>query len=137
MAELYREAERAYLEASRRLEAVEAELTRLEEELAKRTRELIKRYGPGYLTVKSVRNKQGKRYRYPVWRTPSGKDIYLEAQEAEEILMLREERRRLRIQYNKYRKLVWAAKLYMQDFKEYKDTCIDRNGEYVPCPRHG
>jgi len=52
----------------------------------------------GYLAVKSVRNRQGKRYRYPVWRIPGKKDIYLEGQEAEEILRLREERRRL--EYN-------------------------------------
>ena len=137
LAELYRKAREVYEKASKEIERVEVRLRVVEEELARLTGELIRRYGPGYVTVKTVRNRQGKRYHYPVWRTPSGRDIYLRGEEAEEILRLREERRKLRIQYSMYRRLVWAAKMYMRQAEDYKDLCIDEDGEYVPCPQHG
>ena len=137
LAELYRKAREVYERASKEIERVEARLREVEARLARHTAELARRYGVGYLTVKTVRNRQGRKYRYPVWRTIEGRDVYIKGREAEEILRLREEQRRLRIQYNRYRRALWAAKLYMQQLKEYKDVCIAEDGEYVDCPRQG
>lgn len=125
LTELYRKAREVYEKASKEVERVEARLSVVEDELARRTRELTRRYGPGYLTVKTVRNRQGRKYQYLVWRTLSGRDIYLKGEEAEEILRLRGEQRRLRIQYNRYRRALRAAKLY---------TCIAEDSEHVSCP---
>jgi DNA repair exonuclease SbcCD ATPase subunit len=137
LAKLYHKAREAYEAAERRLAIIEAELDRIEEELAKLQAKLTRLYGPGYLTVKSVRNRQGRRYRYPVWRTLEGRDIYLGGEEAEEALELRRRLRELRMQYNRYRRVLWAAKLYMKTVEEYKDVCITESGEYVTCPRAG
>jgi hypothetical protein len=137
LAEFYREAERVDRVAEEKLAMIEAELEDIEERLTALTRSLAMRYGIGYLTVKSVRNKQGKRYRYLVWRTMDGKDVYLRGGEAEKILELRIRQRELRIQYNKYKRALRAAKLYMKNFEEYKDVCIAENGEYVKCPEAG
>jgi len=105
LAELYRRAEELYEKASRQLAVLEAEISRTEKELGRILAELIEHYGPGYLTVKSVRNKQGKKYRYPVWRTPSGRDIYLSGDtDASKALELRDRRRELRARYKRYRK---------------------------------
>ena len=138
LAELYRRAEELYEKASRQLAVLEAEISRTEKELGRILAELIERYGPGYLTVKSVRNKQGKKYRYPVWRTLEGKDIYLSGDtDASKALELRDRLRELRARYKRYRKAVWAAKTYMRQTEEYKDTCVADDGEYVPCSRRG
>ena len=133
LAELYRRAERAYEEASRRLVVLEARLREVEARLEGLTGELAKRYGPGRVTVKSVRNRQGKKYRYVVWRTIEGRDIYLKTREAETIVELKAVLRELRREYSRYRRLLWAAKLYMKMTSEYKNTCIDSSGQYLYC----
>jgi hypothetical protein len=137
LAELYREAERVARVAAEKLAVIEAELEDIEERLTALTRSFAMRYGIGYLTVKSVRNSQGKRYRYLVWRTMDGKDVYLRGKEAEEVLELRMRQRELRIQYSKYKRALRAARLYMKSFEEYKDVCIAENGEYVDCAAAG
>ena len=77
LAELYSEAERVYREAEARLGELRGRLRRVQSELEELERSLARQYGPGYLTVKSVRNRSGRRYRYPVWRLLGGGDVYL------------------------------------------------------------
>ena len=123
LVELYCKAKETYEKASLKLEEVKAELGKVEAELAGIELELAKRYGPGYLTVKTVKNKQGRRYRYPVWRTAERKDIYLEKKHAARVLMLKERQAELRNLYAKYSRLVKTAKLYMESTKSYAETC--------------
>jgi hypothetical protein len=132
LARLYRRALGLLGEAEAKLAEVGAELGRVEAELEELKAELAGRYGPGYLTVKSVRNRQGKRYRYPVWRTHEGKDVYLRGEEGRRYLELREKLRSLRREYSRYRKMLLTAKTYVRAAREYADVCIDMDsGMYV------
>ena len=123
LVELYCKAKETYEKASLKLEEVKSELGKVEAELAGIELELAKRYGPGYLTVKTVRNRQGKRYRYLVWRTMERRDIYLDKEYAVRILQLRERQAELKKLYAKYSRLVKTAKLYMESTKSYAETC--------------
>ncbi len=76
--------------------------------------ELAREYGPGYITVKSVSKKSGKRYYYVVYR--SGKrDIYL----SKDIVEIRRELRRLRAMRDRYRIVMRKAYWMMKASEEY------------------
>jgi hypothetical protein len=136
LAEVYAEAERVYRLAQTRLAELRAQLRRVEAELEGLTGELAGEYGPGYLTVKAVRNRQGRRYRYPVWRRPGSSDIYLTGDpRAERILELRGLERGLKREIARLKRALRLAWAYMESTREYRGTCIDeRTGEYTPCP---
>ncbi len=134
LAEIYAEAERVHTHAQEHLRSLRAELRSLEAELEALERELAKDYGAGYLTLKTVRNRSGRKYRYPVWRTTDSSEIYLTRDpRAKRILELREKVRRLRrliTEVKQASRLAWA---YMKASNEYMDTCISPEGEYVEC----
>jgi len=86
--------------------------------------------------VKTVRNRSGRRYRYPVWRVPGRSDVYLTGDpRAERILGLRERARELRREITRLKHAARKAHAYMQATREYRGTCIAPTGEYVPCPQ--
>lgn len=124
LAELYAEAEKVYREAQARLGNLRKTLSRLEVELQRMEAELSRDYGPGYLTVKTVRNGSGRRYRYPVWRRLGGGEVYLTRDpRARELLALREQARRLRRQITRAKHAARTAWAYMQATREYRSTC--------------
>ena len=83
-------------------------------------------YGPGYLTVKCVRNKLGNMYRYPVYRVvfPRPRDVYL-GREGLELLKLRYKIRTFRElmgYFKAFKTISWA---YMMSTRHYAHNCIN------------
>jgi len=114
LTELYAEAEKVYREAQARLGKLRETLSRLEAELQRMEAELSRDYGPGYLTVKTVRNRAGRRYRYPVWRRLGGGEVYLTRDpRARELLALREQIRQLRRQITRAKHVARTAWVLM------------------------
>ncbi|MEM4685848.1 MAG: hypothetical protein QW133_07035 [Sulfolobales archaeon] len=75
--DLHDEAVRLKPKVLLKIKEVEEEIEEKKALLSDLFRELKSKYGPGYITVKSVRNSSGKRYSYVVYRTKDGKDHYL------------------------------------------------------------
>ena len=137
LAKIYAAAEETYRAVEAELAVARRELEVVEERLSRLQVELARLYGPGYLTVKTVGNRRGKRYRYPVWRGMDRRDRYLKGDpRAHEILGLKERQRLLRARINKLKRIARYAYAHMQATREYKDTCIDQEtGEYLDCPQ--
>jgi len=129
LAQVYCIALRTYIEASEKLEDARHRLAQVERELNALEESLAGEYGLGYLTVKTVRNRAGKRYRYPVWRRLEGGEVYLTRDpRARELLALREQARRLRRQITRAKHAARTAWVLMQTTREYRSTCAGEGG---------
>ena len=136
IAAVYRRAEQLYEEAQERLREIERHIEEVQAKLAIYERQMAAEYGPGYFTAKTVRNRQGRRYTYLVWRLYNGKDIYLRGRDAEEVRRLREQLRALQRERNKYKRLMRRAFFLMKASEDYKEVCLDKHTkEYIPCPQ--
>jgi succinyl-CoA synthetase beta subunit len=120
------------IKLSQSLNAAEAKLEKIEKKYNELKRTLAKKYGPGVLHVKWVKNRRGKKYYYPVWRTDHG-DIYIR-HDKDEIIALIEERRKLRKYVKRLQKVISMMKHELQLLEPYKDVCIDmKRKRYVTC----
>jgi len=88
MVEVYHKAKRYYEFGRKELEKINEEIEKANEELHNLKLKFIVKYGSGYLTVKKVR-----KYKYIIWRTYEGKDVYINSDDdlkkAQRILELR------------------------------------------------
>lgn len=84
----------------RKLSLIEDMINEHEARLRELRRKLAERYGSGYLTVKTVKNRAGKHYSYIVYRTKDGKEIYVKDELGKETLEVRNKLRELREKRN-------------------------------------
>ncbi len=76
------------------------------------------RHGPGYITVKSVKNRYGKRYSYVIFRTYA-KDIYLPKELGERIIKARRSLRLLKARKRRLRKIRTTVWGWMKSTEHY------------------
>lgn len=118
-AKAHRDAKEAYIFLSQKLIEIEKKIEELEKEYRSLRRELEEKYGPGCVTVKTVKNNKGKKYMYPVYRTYNRKDIYLKDYR---IIVLREKLRRLKKLKKSVREGRNWARLVMEATKPYANA---------------
>jgi len=96
---------------------VDEELRSLEKQLSSLREELRGKYGEGYLTIKWVKGKAGKKYRYAIYRVlkPKRRDIYL----PKEALTLLERIRELKKKAKELRKAEYMINMYMKALEPY------------------
>lgn len=115
---LHHKAKRMYELSTRALEIVNELINDVKVKIKARTQELTLRYGPGYVTIKTVRNRQGRKYRYIIYRVlrPKRKDIYLSN---EPLPKLRRKLRELHETKEKLKAIRRMAWVYMKSTEDY------------------
>jgi len=114
----------AYIECSRLKAKVqelrvqyEMELASIEKQLSSIRRSLRAKYGEGYITVKWVKGKAGKKYHYAIYRIvkPERKDVYLPREVLELVMKARDLKKKVR----NARKAEWRISLFMKALDDY------------------
>lgn len=96
---------------------VEMKLASIEKQLSSIRGGLRAKYGEGYITIKWVKGKAGKKYYYAIYRIikPKRKDVYLSKDVLELILKARELKKKLR----GLRKAEYMINMYMKALEPY------------------
>jgi len=106
----------------------EMDLARVERELDVLKRKLAKEYGVGYITIKWVKGKSGRKYHYAIYRVvvPKRKDVYLGKDVLELVLKARGLRKRLR----GLRKAEYMLGLHLKALEHYAPRRAPRPKRY-------
>jgi len=112
---LHHRAKTVYELCSQALEIVNGLIDDVKAKVESRREELRRKYGPGYITVKTVRNRQGRRYSYIIYRTKQ-KDIYVNDDQIPRLRRKLRELYQLREKLRQVRNTSWA---YMKSTEPY------------------